>query len=97
MEAEFFAVDEPLVGERFPLGDGAVHIGIGSRMAAFKLWARGPSVIRCCSNAKIRAAPQPESQQLTLLRASINVVSEGSRPATLGRIFFVQNCLYIGE
>ena len=27
MEAEFFAVDGPLLGERFPLGSGAVHIG----------------------------------------------------------------------
>jgi Nif-specific regulatory protein len=27
MEAEFFAVDGPLLGERFPLGGGDVHIG----------------------------------------------------------------------
>jgi Nif-specific regulatory protein len=30
MEAEFFAVDGPLLGERFPLGSGAVHIGSAS-------------------------------------------------------------------
>src|ERR1035438_6650684 len=27
MEAEFIAVDGPLLGERFPLGSGEVHIG----------------------------------------------------------------------
>ena len=27
MEAEFIAVDGPLLGERFPLGSGDVHIG----------------------------------------------------------------------
>jgi transcriptional regulator with GAF, ATPase, and Fis domain len=46
MEAEFFAVDGPLLGERFPLGSGPVHIG-SAPSAHIRLTERDAAPLHC--------------------------------------------------